>query len=256
MRTSEEVSFKASRGWRKGLSMESQAEERAGASLFTKARAGDREAFGQLFEMYHRQLEALAYLSLGPRLRTRIGYEDVIQETFIKAFELHGEIEWQGSRSFFRWLARIAEHVIQNEARRHKEVAHEIPLGTGLSGDGGGPADMTGAVFQPEVSPLRMLRRDERFERLETALNELPADRRVALVCAHIHGLSTKEIARRMGRSPGAVGVLLHRAKEDLKRRFGDTDSLHLPARALAPALLGDPARPGAAERRRGWQTR
>jgi len=236
--------------------MESKEEDSAAASLFTTARGGDREAFGRLFEKYRHQLEPLAYLSLGPRLRTRVDYEDVIQETFIKAFELQSTIEWQGSRSFFRWLARIAEHVISREARRHRDVAHEFSLDSGPSANGSGPGDAASAAIGPGVSPSKMLRRNERFERLEAALNALPANRREALVCAHIHGLSTNEIARRMGRSPGAVGVLLHRAKAELKKRFGDTESLHLPARTLAPALLGKPAPVEAIERRRGWQAR
>ena len=58
--------------------MESKEEDSAAASLFTTARGGDREAFGRLLEMYRHQLEPLAYLSLGPRLRTRVDYEDVI----------------------------------------------------------------------------------------------------------------------------------------------------------------------------------
>jgi RNA polymerase sigma factor (sigma-70 family) len=247
--------------------MDSHAEEHA-ASLFERAQAGDQEAFGQLFELHRGKLESLAYLALGPRLRTRVGFEDVVQETFIKAFKAHASIQWQGSRSFFRWLAGIAEHVVQREARRNKDVAREIhpdrPEGNGGPPGGWRLAETAGGVVPPAVSPLGMLRRIERFERLEAALQALSPDRREALVCAHIHGLSTKEIARRLGRSPGAVGVLLHRAKDDLKRRFGDTETLHLPARALrqdlpaepAPGFAKHPAPIDAAGGRRGWRSR
>jgi RNA polymerase sigma-70 factor (ECF subfamily) len=221
------------------------AEELAAAAFFASARAGDGEAFGRLLELYRGRLEALAYLSLGPRLRTRADHEDIVQETFIKAFEIRHEVEWQGSRSFFRWLARILGHAIQNEARRHKDAARELRPESGLPE----------GVASADLSPLKMLRRNERFERLEKALNELSADRREALVCAHIHGLSTKDIARRLGRSPGAVGVLLHRARKELKMRFGDTESLHLPARALAPFIPGGLDPTLMEERRRGWRS-
>lgn len=50
---------------------------------------------------------------------------------------------------------------------------------------------------------------------------------------ARIDGLKVAEIARRMGRSPGAIHQLLARAMDELKRRFGDTESLSLPERIL-----------------------
>jgi len=50
---------------------------------------------------------------------------------------------------------------------------------------------------------------------------------------ARFEGLSLKEIAGRMGRTPGAVAQLLARALRKLRATFGETESYHLPAQSL-----------------------
>ena len=76
-----------------------------------------------------------------------------------------------------------------------------------------------------------MLRREERFERLQKALESLPPDYREAIRLSRIEGLKTVEIAERMGRSREAVKQLIFRALRRLRESFGDTESLHLPDR-------------------------
>ncbi len=88
-------------------------------------------------------------------------------------------------------------------------------------------------VPQSASSPSKHLRRNERFDRLEKALRGLSADHRQVLILARVEGLRVKEIARIMKRSPNAVKKLLGRAMIELKRSFGDTESLGLPNRRL-----------------------
>jgi RNA polymerase sigma-70 factor (ECF subfamily) len=110
----------------------------------------------------------------------------------------------------------IAENNIRQAARqvRHGSMAP-------LTGDPGGE----------EASGGTSLRRDERFDRLQAALDELDPDSRKVIVLARIEGLPIKEVAKRMGRSPNATSILLYRAAIKLKERFGDTESLSLPLR-------------------------
>ncbi|MBN1419388.1 MAG: sigma-70 region 4 domain-containing protein, partial [Planctomycetes bacterium] len=56
---------------------------------------------------------------------------------------------------------------------------------------------------------------------------------REAIRLARIEGLKVKEIAERLGKSPGAVKHLLARGLKELRRRFGETESFHLPDRNL-----------------------
>jgi RNA polymerase sigma factor (sigma-70 family) len=77
------------------------------------------------------------------------------------------------------------------------------------------------------------MRRQDRFDRLEKALDRLSSEQREVVLLARFHGCSLKEIARRIDKSPAAVGQILSRALRRLRAAFGDTESLHLPDRSL-----------------------
>ncbi len=181
--------------------------------LVHRAQCGDRETFGELFEAHRRRLLARIAARTGRRLQGVLDPEDVLQDTFLRAFETVRLFTPRGEDSFFRWLAAIAEHLLLNASRKRRPdplVVQPEPLASG-------------------ASPSKALRREERFDRLDEALRGLPEDRRRAVLMARIEGLNAREIARRMGRSEQAVRQLLARALKQLKRTMGGTESLHLP---------------------------
>ncbi len=151
--------------------------------------------------------------------------EDLLQETLTRALDCLGRFRWQGPESFRLWLQGIAENVVREAVKRHRrdawlEILPEVPAVT--------------------VSPSRHLRREERWSRLKTALDGLSEDHRTVLVLARLEGLKLDEIAERMHRSPSAVKSLLFRAMGELRRSFGDTESLHLTDRSLEERGGGD----------------
>jgi RNA polymerase sigma-70 factor, ECF subfamily len=189
--------------------------------LIQKARDGDRTAFEQLAEAYRPRIEALIRSRLGRELLRSFEAEDVLQETLIRAFRSIGQFRVQGpgGESFLRWIGGIAEHVILTLARR-KPREGALP-------SGGDTTPVEG------LTQSKALRRQERFDRLEEALKGLSSEHREVILLARIECLSIKEVARRMGRSPGAVTQLLLRALKSLRASFGDTESFHLPPRVL-----------------------
>jgi RNA polymerase sigma-70 factor (ECF subfamily) len=193
--------------------MEAQDSPRA---LFAKAQAGDRGAFDALVAKYQARLATLARLRLGRDLRGHVEVEDVLQDALLRAFLSLPEASFESEQTFFGWLARILEHVIVDLARR-RAARPESRLDR--------------EVADSAVSPSRGLRREERFARLERALDDLGPDDREVIILARIQGLSLKEIAGRMRRSHAAVAQLLTRALRKLRACFGNTESLHLPDR-------------------------
>ena len=185
------------------------------ASLVSKAQAGDRQAFDELVRRYQLRLENQIGSRMSNRIHLRLDVNDVLQETLTCAFESISRFRYKGEESFYRWLGGIAEHVIWNVSQKRSwselQLVREAP--------------------ESVSSPSKPLRRDERFDRLEKALQGLSADHRQVLILARIEGLRIKEIARIMDRSPNAVKKLLGRAMIELKRSFGDTESLGLPDR-------------------------
>ena len=99
------------------------------------------------------------------------------------------------------WLFRVASNLAISRARRHATANTYM--------DRYGQTDHDGAVMDsPEATALRR----ERNETLERALNDLPADARVALLLS-AHGFRGEEIAETIGRSHGATRSMLLRAR-------------------------------------------
>lgn len=203
------------------------------SELVKNAQAGEREAFDLLVNRYEGRLEALVHLRLGPRLRLRIEPEDVLQEIWKRAFESIGKFVWINERSVFGWLGGIAEHVILGEARCSRARKRDGARNVHLRDAGEDAFKIENQLVAKGSSPSRDARSEERFERLEAALNSLCGDYREVIILAQLRGLSRKEIGERMGRSADAVSMLLLRALRELKKVFGETDSLRLPPRRL-----------------------
>jgi RNA polymerase sigma-70 factor (ECF subfamily) len=186
--------------------------------LIERARNGDQPAFAKLVERCRGRLGALIQSRLGARLRRKVALEDVLQETLLRALRSLHRFHCEDDDSFVRWLGGIATNVLHEIARREK---HDfiIPLEHEVSGD--------------QTSPSKAEERNERFDRLQAALNSLSNDHRQVVLLARVERLSMKEVARRMHRSPEAVTQLLWRALRKLKESFGNTDSFHLPPRRL-----------------------
>jgi RNA polymerase sigma-70 factor (ECF subfamily) len=187
--------------------------------LVERAKSGDRDAFDRLVERFRGRLrsslESWSRFQLGPKLDA----EDTLQETFVRAHRALSRFEWEGDDAFFRWLCGIAKRALAHLAADARRVKRPPT-------DSGEPAAL--------ATPSRMLRREERFERLEAAIERLTPEYREVLLLSRIEGLTAVEIAARMNRSPNAVRHLIVRALRELRAHFGDTESLHLPDRRLA----------------------
>ncbi len=186
-------------------------------ALIGRVRSGDRAAFDELASICRDRLEQLVRFRLGASLRRHVALEDVLQETYLRAFRTIDRFTRRSEDSFFQWLSGIARNVIREQCRAN------LPM-----------EELVGKEPQTEsASASKNLRRGERLDRLQTALDELPPDYRRVLRGFLVEKLPLTEIARGMGRSPNAVSLLLLRANRKLRETFGDTQSLHLPADEL-----------------------
>ncbi len=195
--------------------MESRA---ATESLIPRARRGDRTAFDRLAEGVRERLEAIVRSRLGPSARRSVDVDDIVQETLLRAFDSMRRFEEGDVDAFVRWLGGIAINVVRETSRRH---GRELVLPE---------ADELPALGSSES--VRAVR-NERFDRLQGALDSLSPDHRQVVMLARIERLPLAEVGRRMGRSPEAVSQLLWRALRKLREAFGSTDSFQLPDRRL-----------------------
>jgi len=186
--------------------------------LLEQAQSGSRESFDIFVHRFGPRIDALIASRLGRAQRTASGPEDVKQEALLRAFQAIQRFSWRGEESFLHWLGTIVEHVILKNQERWRYRA---------------ALSLHGELFIEQASPSKVMRREERFERLKTALDRLSPEHREVILLARIEKLPGREIARRMGRSPQAVAQLLSRALRKLRETFGDTGSLTLPDRSL-----------------------
>jgi RNA polymerase sigma-70 factor (ECF subfamily) len=175
----------------------------------------DPERFEALYRRYLAPVYSFAYYELGDHHAA----EDATERTFLAALaNLHRfderarPADGAAASTFKVWLFRIARNVVANErrsARRHPAAVLD---------------DATAAIV---ADPLDVegdaVRRDEAAAAWR-AVGRLPGDRRRAVVLRFVDELSTAEIAGVLGRSEGAVRVLIHRALRTVARdlRAGD----------------------------------
>ena len=180
-------------------------------SLVDEARA-DPARFDALYRKYVAQVYNFAIYEL----RDQHEAEDATERTFLSALaalprfeERAASEDGEGSSTFRVWLFRIARNVIA-ERRRRLRRRREAPLDAAL--ETAAPTDVERTVVQREsvASAWR-------------AIDRLSGDRRRALVLRFVHELSTHEIAAILGRSEGAVRVLIHRGLRGVARELNES---------------------------------
>ncbi len=211
------------------------------ADFVERLRGGDREAFDVLAGPHQRRLLSLIRLRLGDAIRARLDPEDVLQVALLKAYQALPGLEWRGEAGFVAWLTTIAENVCADSLRVHRNAAKNSVLRErSLDGpvcDAESGARLADLLSGGAQTPSRGLRREERLERLERALDQLAPQHREVLVLSVVRRLPTREVAEQLGLTSGAVCMLRTRALGKLGELFGYTESLHLPDRPLDGTL-------------------
>jgi RNA polymerase sigma-70 factor, ECF subfamily len=175
--------------------------------MVRRVKDGDREAFSDLFARYRPRLATLIHFRLGLELRRFVEVDDVLQETLLRAYRDIEKFDYRGPGAFMNWLARIADHVITDLARSHgriKRAGEDVRFRS--EGNPGGPEPVD------SMTPSRVFRENEELGKLIAKLDLLPDDYRTAIMLAKVEGLTTREIAERLGKSNEAVALLVHRA--------------------------------------------
>jgi RNA polymerase sigma-70 factor (ECF subfamily) len=170
------------------------------ASLLERARQGDRQAFRRLVELHHRRIFNIAVRMLGDRAAA----EDVVQETFLSAYE-HLE-RFEGRARFSTWISAIAMNRCRNVMRAAAYARTDL-LDRDLPG-------------QPDRNPEAEAGAREIAVHLERALGAIAPEHREVIVLRDVEGISTNDAAAILGIEPGTVKSRLHRAREALRAKL------------------------------------
>lgn len=171
-----------------------------GAAI-AQAVAGDQEAFRGIVDRHSRAIFQLAYRITGRREDA----EDVVQDTFIRAFRQLGSFEARSSVS--TWLHRIGVNCAIDLVRRRR------------------PMEMMEASDQLDErvahragpTPVDLLHADDITRQVDRAMNGLSAKERAAFVMRHFHERSIDEIAGALELKTDAAKHAVFRAVKKMR---------------------------------------
>jgi RNA polymerase sigma-70 factor (ECF subfamily) len=180
------------------LGVEASKQAPLGVESSEKARL-DAE-FSELYRAHLRDVYSYAYYRVG----NHHDAEDLTEQTFLQAYRHFERAQRESKgRPLRPWLIRIAHNLAANlyRDRSRRPVA---------------PIDETTPLADLHTTEDLVEEREE-LTRILSGVQELPDDRREALIMRFALDMDNREIARALGRSDGATKVLLHRAIKQLE---------------------------------------
>src|SRR5713226_6169496 len=177
------------------------AETKESGEIVARARAGDAEAWGELY----REFAPAIFRFCRRALRTREDAEDATMEIFMKIRDKLNQ--YDATRPFSSWLYKVSANHCWDILRRRKirqdketDDVENMPL------------------EHPEPSQLEKLIEQRSSEEVRKVLEKLGARARMALVMRYYSDMSYDEIADALGVRRAFVGVVLLRARHELRQ--------------------------------------
>lgn len=172
------------------------------ATLIARARAGEAEAFGELYGRYFDSI----YRYLRSRVEEDRDAEDLAENVFLRALQSLGRYRERGW-PFSAFLNQVAKNALADHYRQRREEEQ-------LSDADAHPT--AARELDDQVA------RSEDVEAIRRALSALPPDYQEVIRLRVQLGMSTQNVASWMRRSEGAVRILLFRALERLRQQMND----------------------------------
>ena len=179
----------------------------ASESLVERVRAGDGQAFRELFQLYNRRAYAVA---LGV-VKNEQDALDVVQEAFIKVHKHIGS--FKGSSSFYTWLYRIVMNLCIDHMRRARHLSD-------FDDRVGHSESAIGESLVPHFegsNPGKSVSRKELSRQIRQALDALPEYHRAVIMLREVEGLSYEEMAKVLDVPKGTVMSRLFHARKKMQ---------------------------------------
>ncbi len=165
---------------------------------------GDHQAFQAIIEQYQGLAFSLAYRTL----QDEAAAADAVQDSFVKAYRALHQFHGGNLKS---WLMRIVVNtcydVLRSSQYRRVEGFDDLPV----------DEDHAVALVDHAPSPQEVVERAELSEWIEVAIKTLPADQRMIVVLADVHGYAYEDISAMLDLPMGTVKSRLSRARMRLR---------------------------------------
>jgi RNA polymerase sigma-70 factor (ECF subfamily) len=188
--------------------------------LVNKFKEGDEESFRIIVGKYQKYVLNICF-----RLtRNKESAEDLTQEVFI---EVYRSINYfRGGSKFSTWIYRIAvtkslDYLKSQKRKKRFAVIKSLFVENDVEAEVKAIADL-------ENNPLQKIEQEDRIKILSIALESLPEKQRVAFILNKYDELSYQEIADILGTTISSIESLIHRAKNNLRKKLYNYYKKHL----------------------------
>jgi len=172
--------------------------------LILLAKQGHESAFRELYETNYEMIYRLAYRYV----KSLPDAEDILQETFIKAFKAIQKFDFNISSNFSAWIYQICVRCSYDYHRKRKKRKSDQT------------ASLSEMYTEPEAqnsSPENLAISNQTMQQVKNAMNVLSPKQRIIFELRHLQHNALKEIADRMQVSPSTVKKQLERAVAKLR---------------------------------------
>jgi RNA polymerase sigma-70 factor, ECF subfamily len=169
-------------------------------ALVLQFQRGDEQTFDTIFHQHKRGVYNLAYRTVGAEMA-----EDAMQEVFIQVYKSLGRFRPTGS--FRAWLYRITLNVCRDSKRWHeRRPAAQYDDSLDSIPDPSDPVDSVESRWM--------------YGQVESAIQTLPEDERVAIELHYLQGLSYRELSKALGCPSGTIKARIHHAISRLRPKL------------------------------------
>lgn len=172
-----------------------------------EAKHGKETAFYRIYETYKEQIYRLAFRYM----RTREDAEDILQETFVKAFNNLNQLQSDSETSFTSWIQTICVNSALNHLRRQKrqKIIGMITL-----------SDLSSEPRSADPTPDKTVQIREHLSHIQKSYENLPPKQKIIFDMRYYQHYEIKEIAGMLGCSESNVKTQLMRAVNKLKKEL------------------------------------
>jgi RNA polymerase sigma-70 factor (ECF subfamily) len=188
--------------------------------LVIKAVKGDQASLQKLLVSQTDVIVRYAHRKLPRTAQEQVDPEDIVQQTFVKAFRSIGRFRIEDAKGFQGWLLAIADHVIKDAIKGQQRIKrggqfqrlrHAEPTPSCSV------ADLVELLSAGINSPSYSVMGHEAVTAVQKVIADLPDDYRQAVQSRLLEGKSLDETAELMNRTPRAVQGLVDRAKKRMR---------------------------------------
>lgn len=173
--------------------------EKGERKLIKSAKKGDKEAFGDLYEMHLKRI----YRFLFFQLKDEQTAEDLTEETFIKAWDKISSFRIKRGGTFKAWVFKIAQNLALDYFRKKPTIPlSEIPE----------PKSYDNLEEKIDL--------DEKSEELIKAIDRLPTALKQAVILRYLEELPYVQVAKALGKRKSTVRVMVFRALKILRKEL------------------------------------